>query len=380
MLYRPEAFEPLTDEPWDEERARDGIRAIVADAERAFDPDDLWPANEWDVWGSEPPLKDLYVGAGGVIWALDALRRRGHANVGIDLPRAVQRALELWQDTPDLSKEKNLPKPPEPSLLIGESGLLLVAWRLAPSADLADRLLARVRENKHNEANEVMWGSPGTMLAARAMHEWTGEERWLEAWIESADELIQRRGDDGLWTQQLYGHTIRSYGPPHGAVGNVIALHGQGADVLAQTLARAAVVEDGLANWPSGEDMGLERNDQIRVQWCHGAPGIVTSASSYLDEDLLLAGAELTWRAGPHGPEKGPGICHGTAGNGYAFLKTFERTGDEQWLDRARRFAMHALGQTSGRYSLFTGDFGVALYTSNCIDARAAFPIFDTWD
>ena len=49
-------------------------RTIVADADTAFDPAGLWPANEWDVWGSTPPLKDLYCGAGGVIWALDALR------------------------------------------------------------------------------------------------------------------------------------------------------------------------------------------------------------------------------------------------------------------------------------------------------------------
>jgi hypothetical protein len=79
--------------------------------------------------------------------------------------------------------------------------------------------------------------------------------------------------------------------------------------------------------------------------------------------------------------EKGPCICHGTAGNGYAFLKTFERTGDERWLDRARRFAIHALEQVErrgrGRYSLWTGDVGVALYAADCLDARAAYPILD---
>ena len=79
MLYSPDEFEPLTDEPWDDERVRAAIRAIVADADAAFDPAGLWPANEWDAWGSTPPVKDLYCGAGGVIWALDALRRRGHA-------------------------------------------------------------------------------------------------------------------------------------------------------------------------------------------------------------------------------------------------------------------------------------------------------------
>ncbi len=87
----------------------------------------------------------------------------------------------------------------------------------------------------------------------------------------------------------------------------------------------------------------------------------------------------------PHGPEKGASICHGTAGNGYALLKTFERTGDEVWLDRARRFAVHALGQVErrraerghGRYSLWTGDLGVARFAADCVDARSAYPVFD---
>ena len=86
------------------------------------------------------------------------------------------------------------------------------------------------------------------------------------------------------------------------------------------------------------------------------------------------------WRAGAHGDEKGPNICHGTAGNGYALLKTFERTGDEVWLDRARRFAMHALEQVErmpSRYSLFTGAIGVAIYAADCIDARPNYPILD---
>ena len=99
----------------------------------------------------------------------------------------------------------------------------------------------------------------------------------------------------------------------------------------------------------------------------------------------MLAGAELTWRAGPHRDAKGAGICHGTAGNGYALLKAFERTGDERWLERARRFAVHALAQVRrqraargrGRYALWTGDLGVALYLADCIDARAAYPVLD---
>ncbi len=96
-----------------------------------------------------------------------------------------------------------------------------------------------------------------------------------------------------------------------------------------------------------------------------------------------MAGGELTWQAGPL--IKGASLCHGTAGNGYAFLKLFERTGDELWLHRARAFAMHAIGQVEqasarygcGRYTLWTGDPGTALYLQSCVVANADIPTLD---
>ncbi len=400
MLYRAEAFEPLTDEAWDEQRVRAAISAIVADADAQFEGDTLWPAEDWDAWQTPLPLKSLYVGAAGVIWALDTLRRRGHAESRLDLCAAVLRTLDTWRDTPDFMAGVELPPQREASLFSGESGILVVAWRLAPGDRLADRLLERVRENAGNEANEVMWGAPGTMLAARAMLDWTGDERWADAWRESAEELWQRRDADGLWTQRLWGEESRGLGPAHGAVGNVAALL-RGGTLLArrrrdsleretaELLARTAIVERGLANWPVSEGLGLADDDgEIRLQWCYGGAGVVASGAAYLDEELLLAGADLLWHAGPPGTQKGACICHGTAGNGYAFLKVLERTGDELWLERARRFAVHALGQVErsrvrrgrGRYSLWTGDIGVALYAADCLDGRTAYPVFDAWD
>ena len=182
--------------------------------------------------------------------------------------------------------------------------------------------------------------------------------------------------------------------PPHGLVGIVQVLAPALEDdrratlerETAAILERLAVVEGGLANWPPRDRPTLPGPDgQIRLQWCAGAPGMVVGAAGYLDEELLLAGAELCWRAGPHGDDKGPSICHGTAGNGYALLAAFERTGDERWLDRARRFAVHALEQARrqrdqrgrGRHSLWTGDLGVALFAAGCLDERAAYPVLD---
>jgi hypothetical protein len=101
--------------------------------------------------------------------------------------------------------------------------------------------------------------------------------------------------------------------------------------------------------------------------------------------DLLLGGAELTWHAGPLA--KGPGLCHGTAGNGYALLRAHAVTGDPAWLDRARRFAVHALEQVErtrreygrGRFAFFSGDVGAALYVRSCLEADPRFPFMDFW-
>ena len=395
MLYRPEDFEPLTDEPWDAERIRAGIREIVDDTDAAFrGPKLLWRADDWDRWQATSPMLTLYCGAAGVIWALDDLRRRDHAETRLDLAAVAKRTLDRYAARPDFMAGIPLPEERESAFLAGKSGLLLAAFRVAPSRQLANELHRLVRANVANETEELMWGSPGTLIVARRMLDWTGEARWREAWDESAAALLARRDADGLWTQRLHGHTDRILGPVHGLVGNVLAL-GQGLDPRRRgalyrkpkaVLARTAVVENGLANWPPSLNEELvHRTGMIRVQWCHGAPGVVAAAADYLDEELLIAGAELTWRAGPHNDERGSSLCHGTAGNGYAFLKAFERTGEELWLERARRFAVHALSQMRrqrlergrGRYSLFTGDLGVALYLADCVDARTAYPVLD---
>ena len=393
MLYKPEAFERLTEAPWDEGVVRDRIRAIVADADEAWrGPKLMWRAQEWDRWGSTSPQKNLYVGAAGVLWALDQLRRRGYADSTLDLGDLAVRNLELFRAKPDYMKVPAF-KPPEPrdsALLLGEAGILLVTWRLSPSDELANDLHARVRANVENEAVEIMWGAPGTLLVARGMLEWTGDDRWRDAWHETAEALLARREDDGLWTSRLYGQEFKSLTPPHGLVGNVRALLGLLGDERAAALKRDALAilretvvrDDGLANWPTrpGQALAHPQDGEIRVQWCAGSPGMIIAAADYLDEDLLLAGAELPWHTGPNSLDKGPGICHGTAGNGYAFLKAFARTGDERWLERARRFAMHALEQRErlpSRHSLFTGGIGAALYAADCIEGRTHYPILD---
>jgi hypothetical protein len=261
-----------------------------------------------------------------------------------------------------------VPEPGEAGLLTGEAGILLVACELGHP--LGDELRRLIRANLANEAEDLMWGTPGTLVAAVAMG-------WDDLARESAEALASRREPDGLWTQRLWGTSFRGIGTVHGLVGNVRALlqvdDSRNESLRAESaaaLARAATREDALANWSS----------EGKLQWCAGAPGVVSAARDYLDEDLLRAGAELVWQAGPPGAEKGHGICHGTSGNGFALLAAFERTRDELWLDRARRFAVHALAQAArlpARYSLFTGGAGTALFAAACLDADARYPVLE---
>jgi hypothetical protein len=363
MLFQPEAHEPLVEEAWSAERARAAIVAIVDDAESAFhDGWSMHPADD-DDHASPTDIRTVYLGGPGVVDALRRLALRGFVELRRDYVPYLERALEA---KPGFS-ERN-----ERSLLLGETGIRLVLQRLAPSQTNLERLSELIAANEQDERCELLWGSPGTILAGRELGlDVTASIEWLHG----------RRDADGLWTQRLNGQGARYLGPAHGFAGCVLAL-GEVSDI-SETLRRFAVEEDGLVNWPplAGDRLDENGDGWIRTQWCHGAPGIVATLGHVLDEELAVAGGELTWRAGPL--RKGAGLCHGTAGNGYAFLALLERRGDERWLTRARAFAMHAASQVErsrsehgrGRHSLWTGDLGTALYLADCVDGAGTLPL-----
>jgi hypothetical protein len=382
MLYTPQSHEPIESRAWDPDVALTTIREIAADCEASFDSP-YWPVHPRDDDGTGP-YTTLYEGPSGVIYALDLLAGRGLVDTIRDYVPVLEQLVELYRSRPEFG-EWNHP----PSLLSGETGILLALYRLAPSRQIAERIAELVAANVADPHLEFLWGSPGTMLAARAIDR-------PDLWRASADHLRNAWQDSGLWTQDLYGRQEQYLGPAHGFAGCVLALAHEPNEELdrraSDAFRRYAVEEDGLANWPglAGVDL-VTRQKDIRMQWCHGAPGMVASLAEIAPADeeherLLLAGGELAWRAGPLA--KGASLCHGTAGNGLAFLKLFRRTGDELWLERAQAFAMHAVAQVErgrralgrGRYSLWTGDLGTALYLALCLDGSATLPGLDDND
>jgi lantibiotic modifying enzyme len=286
----------------------------------------------------------------------------------------------------------------------GVAGALAVAESLWPDAARRDRLADLVTASLASPALERLKGHPGFMALAADLYARTGEERWAALWSAGAVRLFDEwRYDETLqswlWTQRLGKNETRYLGAAHGLVGNVQVLR-QGGDLLpdarreelqrraVDTLRRLAIVEDGHANWPTEAGGPLIDRERIRVQWCHGAPGVLTSMWGTAPDDdawseLLLAAGRLVWDAGPL--VDAPGLCHGTAGNAYALLSLSQRTGDEEWLARARAFAAHAAAQVEdraarrgyGHHSLFTGEEGVALCLASCVSGDARLPVAD---
>jgi hypothetical protein len=417
MLYDPnrhEALHPADADAWDEARARASIAAIVRDTEARFSPQFGWPAHPLDLEpGDDPQVANpsLYFGACGVLWALSYLSSAGAVRLErawpVDAAELVQRTCNWLKD--DAERERA-------SFLMGETPVRLLEHAQSGSAAAADRLAELIEGNLHHPARELMWGSPGTLLAALFMHQRTGQERFAELFRCTAAVLwsqLEWSETYGCryWTQQLYGQVCAYMDAVHGFAGTALPLirgrHLLGADDWAQwqeciatTMRRSATVEaaggtdKGHANWMPwlvlDEAQRARWNAQPRwlMQYCHGSPGFVINLAAFpgAELDALMLGAgEATWAAGPL--KKGSNLCHGTGGNGYAFLKLFERTSDARWLQRARAFAMHGIQQTEAhatqygcmRYSLWTGDLGFAIYLWDCIRGAAAFPTLDVF-
>jgi hypothetical protein len=386
---------PLRLVPWMESEAAAAIEDIVADGIQHFDPDRFWPAHPLEE-GIRDGHTSFYFGATGMIWGIDYLGRVGATRAQNDFRPVLAHLMEA--NRAELPSYQDYAA--HGSLLFGDLGAALTIMRLDPSPATADLVYARAEANMALPLRELMWGTPGSMIACLHMAAMTAEPRWWALFKNQAARLLEdlEETDRGpLWTQDLYGRRLRYLGPVHGYAGNMIALM-RGWEWLTDDqrarLAEAVPRTLTMNAWRS--ELGVSWHgvaaDRDRPPWlcqhCHGAPGMVTAfADSPFTspelENLLREGGKFTWAAGPLA--KGSNLCHGTGGNGYAFLKLYRRTNDLMWLERARAFAMTAIAQWReardrlgrGRYSLWTGDIGLAIYLWDCLTADPQFPTID---
>jgi Lanthionine synthetase C-like protein len=404
MLYEPARHEPLQHLHWDDRAAVRMIERIVRDTEERFSPESHWPMHPLDADGGRlEPVFDLYFGASGVVWALHYLQAAG----AVELRRPYR---EYVERLPSLNrawlKNEGNPDADVAGYLMGDTSILLLSYWLWPNNETAARLEALIAGNLDHPARELMWGAPGTMLAALFLHRWTREPRWAELYALTARKLWSQllwstEYQCSYWSQDLYGYHLACLDAVHGFVATAAPII-KGRDLLdpsewsaweqciVNTIRKTAQREGDQASWPPYlyPPNGDARSQKVLMQFCHGAPGFVICLADLPTKGLdnvLIAGGEATWKAGPL--KKGSNLCHGTGGNGYALLKLYERTGDERWLARARSFAMHGIAQTEAharrygqmRYSLWTGDLGFAIYLRDCIRGAGTFPTLDAF-
>ena len=168
-MYEEARHEPLIESDWDEEQARAAIDRIVRDTHAHFDSQKLWPVHPLDRIRDDPNLtfRMLYFGAAGVIWALDYLSRFGATTIESDYLSSM---IPFAQTN---RRDLNLSPPGTFAYLMGDVGILMVRWRLAPTDALAEEIFLAVEGNIRNPARELMWGAPGTLLATFFIFELT---------------------------------------------------------------------------------------------------------------------------------------------------------------------------------------------------------------
>jgi len=399
MLFEPSRHEALSNTPWNTFVVHNQIQEIIDDIEQSFTDEACWPTHPLDgeSYASSGPKWAAYAGAAGTIHALQILG--GYDYQVKDLSASIETIYQSFLQSPDVSVE--------PGLQLGELGILMPALLSNPDdSALSKRVLTCMEATIALPLYEITSGQTGMMHAALALYRKTGQPQWRDIFVKGAQSLLDswhQDPDSGewLWQSQVFGPKRHYYGACHGVVGNANILL-QGADLLLQnptkiviertvlTMTLAAKNQPGVANWSLCTKPNI---DKLLVQWCHGAAGIVTAmartpksnteCSEQLDQ-LLIQTAQLVWQAGPL--IKGANICHGTAGNGYAFLYMYQRTRDSIWLLRARSFGMHAIEQSrkqrvehgQRRYTLWTGDAGLAIYLYHCMNpSKAAIPGLD---
>ena len=264
MLHDPSRHEALQPIPWDDSRVRATIQRIARAAEADYDEASGWPLHPQDDEGDQPSgqgATPFYHGAAGVAWALHYLQDAGAAT----LDRDYRPQLEAIRERNREWLAEAYPRE-RASLLNGDTPILLMQYGTSRSEELARSLGRLIDGNLGHPARELMWGAPGTMLAALFLHELTGDDAWADRFRTTAARLwseletLPGRGCRS-WTQALHGHRVHYLGAVHGFAGVALGLvrghrlfdHSQWrkwAECIVETVELTALRDEGGVNWP----------------------------------------------------------------------------------------------------------------------------------
>jgi hypothetical protein len=296
MLYDAERHESLTASAWNEQAARACINEILDDAADKFSARDLWPSHPLDTFSPDARW-NLYIGAAGTIWALHHLSQKPNSMPDFSsvLPRLIEPNRSWILNVKGAGLDLRTA-----GLLTGDTGILLVQAMVNGVGAVAAELGAAIDENRDNPVCELMWGSPGTMLASL----WLYEGRARISGQSAFAAMLACCGTGSNSSRRpaaIFGFKIstairlrisaRCMALFAAIRGWHLLSHSEQsrwAERLADSLRRTARWEDNCANWPQSIGRHRPGRTALLVQHCHGAPGIVNCFAGLPDRSLSL--------------------------------------------------------------------------------------------
>ena len=147
MVYEAERHEALDGSDWNEATAREFIERVAAEANITFSPREIWPTHPLEEAPVGTRFYNVYIGAGGVIWALNYLKRTGAI---VDHPDFQEVITEIREANRARIEGGAWRSHGCNGLLTGDAGLLMVAGRLKGLEAVAVQLGMAVDDNKDN--------------------------------------------------------------------------------------------------------------------------------------------------------------------------------------------------------------------------------------
>ena len=305
---------------------------------------------------------------------------------------------------------RKLPNIPDEvsTFLMGKAGICALLAVITKNEEYATMVLESTKNDP--EEFELLYGAAGTLYALGfILKHWpeTTQKALIIASIQRiAEKTVEKKDGNNELHFRYPFHGGDSYiGAAHGIIGILYVLFQlreylpNNDNIFIPTLEYLIKLQFPTGNFPAIE--GPEVDDT--VHFCHGGPGAVPmlclAYQIYNHQDYLqaaLRAGEDIWRRGLL--KKGRGICHGTAGNGYAFISLFNVTGEEVWLNRALIFAeimgydqnyenvvrrfddpqRKTLGIADHPYSLMEGLAGTICFYIDCLNPlEAMYPTYD---
>ena len=348
---------------------------------------------------------DIYVGLSGIAFMFLKLAQ---SPLGDEL-KALENARKYSEAASQIVQMTKTRKPI--SLLSGDAGVHIVSAAVKKSTNQdfiedAKKLLSGVASFQNPEylddgADEMLVGRCGFLLGTIWLNKHLESNVLSSSELQTLASIIIQSGRDysnryKLKIPLMFQYHGREYiGAAHGISAILqsllmVTLNSKDRTDVQTTIDAVLDLQEESGNFPSK----FNKSESHLVHWCHGAPGVVYLMAKaykvfgdqkYLDSCLKCG--DLVWNNGLL--KKGPGICHGVAGNGYVHLLLYRLTKDPKHLHRAKKFCkflenekfVEESGTPDRPFSLYEGVAGTVCFLIDILaPEKAEFPFLNVFD